>query len=200
MKRSSPSRLARRPCAVKPPERRRFIGDLPSANLAALRRGRYDRRQPVHAGRAVMKSILVPTEHGADMVAALDTALLLAQKFGSCIEGFPMRPAIADMVAMDPDTGLTMLAVKENDADMVRQAEDAVSRLHGAAQAYRNAATKRRPRCHGRGSPPRRAATTSSAATAACSTSSSWRGRATNGRARPWSRSNPRCSKAAARS
>jgi nucleotide-binding universal stress UspA family protein len=70
-----------------------------------------------------MKSILVPTEHGADMLSALDTALLLAQKFGSCIEGFPMRPAITDMVAMDPDTGLTMLAVKENDADMVRQAE-----------------------------------------------------------------------------
>ena len=72
---------------------------------------------------ARMKSILVPTEHGAEMVSALNTALLLAQKFGSCIEGFPMRPAIADMVAMDPDTGLTMLAVKENDADMVRQAE-----------------------------------------------------------------------------
>ncbi|HXQ84665.1 MAG TPA: universal stress protein, partial [Xanthobacteraceae bacterium] len=32
--------------------------------------------------------------------------------------------AVADMVAMDPDAGLTMVAVKENDADMVRQAED----------------------------------------------------------------------------
>jgi nucleotide-binding universal stress UspA family protein len=70
-----------------------------------------------------MKSILVPTEHGAAMVSALDTALLLARKFNSSIEGFPLRPAIADMVAMDPDTGLTMVAVKENDADMVRQAE-----------------------------------------------------------------------------
>jgi nucleotide-binding universal stress UspA family protein len=70
-----------------------------------------------------MKTILVPTEHGAAMDAALDTALLLAQKFGSCIEGFPLRPAVADMVAMDPDTGLTMVAVKENDAEMVRQAE-----------------------------------------------------------------------------
>jgi len=70
-----------------------------------------------------MKTILVPTEHGAAMDAALDTALLLAQKFGSCIEGFPLRPAVADMVAMDPDTGLTMVAVKENDAEMVRQTE-----------------------------------------------------------------------------
>jgi nucleotide-binding universal stress UspA family protein len=69
-----------------------------------------------------MKSILVPTEHGSAMASALDTALLLAQKFGSCIEGFPLRPAVADLVAMDPDSGLTMVAVKENDAEMVRQA------------------------------------------------------------------------------
>jgi len=73
---------------------------------------------------ARMKTILVPTEHNAAMASALDAALLLAQKFGSCIEGFPLRPAVADMVAMDPDAGLTMVAVKENDADMVRQAED----------------------------------------------------------------------------
>src|SRR5580698_3336697 len=71
-----------------------------------------------------MKTILVPTEHGSTMVSALDTALLLAQKFDSCIEGFPLRPAVADLVAMDPDSGLTMVAVKENDAEMVRQAED----------------------------------------------------------------------------
>src|SRR3984885_12669632 len=70
-----------------------------------------------------MKTILVPTEHNAAMASALDTALLLAQKFGSCIEGFPLRPAVADLVAMDPDSGLTMVAVKENDAEMVRQAE-----------------------------------------------------------------------------
>src|ERR1700740_3607338 len=71
-----------------------------------------------------MKTLLVPTEHGAAMASALDTALLLAQKFASCIEGFALRPAVADLVAMDPDSGLTMVAVKENDAEMVRQAED----------------------------------------------------------------------------
>jgi|SRR5208282_3186652 len=71
-----------------------------------------------------MKTILVPTEHNAAMASALDAALLLAQKFSSFIEGFPLRPAVADMVAMDPDAGLTMVAVKENDAEMVRQAED----------------------------------------------------------------------------
>jgi nucleotide-binding universal stress UspA family protein len=71
-----------------------------------------------------MKTILVPTEQNAAMASALEAALLLAQKFDSCVEGFPLRPAVADMVAMDPDAGLTMVAVKENDAEMVRQAED----------------------------------------------------------------------------
>jgi nucleotide-binding universal stress UspA family protein len=74
-----------------------------------------------------MKTILVPIEYNAEqntpMVSALDTALLLAKRFESCIEGFPLRPAVADMLAMDPDAGLTMVAVKENDAEMVRQAE-----------------------------------------------------------------------------
>ena len=71
-----------------------------------------------------MKTILVPTENNPEMQSALDTALLLAQKFDGCIEGFALRPAVADMVAMDPDAGLTMVAVKENDAQMVRQAAD----------------------------------------------------------------------------
>ncbi len=71
-----------------------------------------------------MKTILVPTEHSAGMAAAFDAALLLAKKFDSCIEGFALRPALADMVALDPDAGMTMVAVKENDADMARQAEE----------------------------------------------------------------------------
>jgi nucleotide-binding universal stress UspA family protein len=71
-----------------------------------------------------MKTILVPTEHNASMHSALATALLLARKFDSCIEGFPLRPAVADLVAMDPDSGLTMVAVKENDAEMVKHAHD----------------------------------------------------------------------------
>jgi len=86
---------------------------------------------------ARMKTILVPTEHNSEMQSALDTALLLAQKFDGCIEGFALRPAVADMVAMDPDAGLTMVAVKENDAQMVRQAADlfrAFMNRHGVAQ------------------------------------------------------------------
>jgi nucleotide-binding universal stress UspA family protein len=58
------------------------------------------------------------------MQSALDTALLLARKFDSCIEGFALRPGVADLVAMDPDSGLTMVAVKENDAELVKHAEE----------------------------------------------------------------------------
>src|SRR6516165_1675021 len=86
---------------------------------------------------ARMKTILVPTENNPEMQSALDTALLLAQKFDGCIEGFALRPAVADMVAMDPDAGLTMVAVKENDAQMVRQAADLFRSFmdrHGVAQ------------------------------------------------------------------
>ena len=84
-----------------------------------------------------MKAILVPTENNSEMQSALDAALLLARKFDGCIEGFALRPAVADMVAMDPDAGLTMVAVKENDAQMVRQAADLFRSFmdrHGVAQ------------------------------------------------------------------
>src|SRR4029077_7259019 len=94
-----------------------------------------------HPGHTRMKTILVPTEHGAAMASALDTALLLAKKFDSCIEGFPLRPAVADLVAMDPDSGLTMVAVKENDAEMVRQAEDVFRAFMTQHQVPLNAGT-----------------------------------------------------------
>ena len=84
-----------------------------------------------------MKTVLLPTEPHASMQSALETALLLGQKFGSCIEGFPLRPGVADLVAMDPDSGLTMVAVKENDAELARHAEDvfrAFMNRHGVAQ------------------------------------------------------------------
>jgi len=71
-----------------------------------------------------MKTILVPTEHHISTQSALDTALLLARTFGSCIEGFALRPGVADLVAMDPDSGLTMVAVKENDAELIRHSEE----------------------------------------------------------------------------
>ena len=88
-----------------------------------------------------MKTILVPTEQTGAMEQALQCALLLAEKFAGRIEGFALRPAVAEMVAMDPDAGMTMVAVKENDADMVRQAEELfrsfMERHSGVAAAIR---------------------------------------------------------------
>lgn len=90
-----------------------------------------------------MKTVLVPTEPHASMQSALETALLLAQKFNSCVEGFPLRPGVADLVAMDPDSGLTMVAVKENDAELARHAEDVFRTFmdqHGVPQRSVDAA------------------------------------------------------------
>jgi nucleotide-binding universal stress UspA family protein len=93
-----------------------------------------------------MKTILVPSEQTSATERALHCALLLAEKFGGRIEGFALRPAVAEMVAMDPDAGMTMVAVKENDADMVRQAEElfrAFMQRHGVPQ--RSAETSASP-------------------------------------------------------
>src|SRR5262249_62424530 len=97
------------------------LNDRP--DQAATDWGTTDFRLAMTGAPARMKTILVPTEQSPTMASALDTALLLGRKFDGCIEAFPLRPAVADLVAMDPDSGLTMVAVKENDAEMVRQAE-----------------------------------------------------------------------------
>ena len=56
-----------------------------------------------HGERAMsMKSILVPMEPHEGMSAVLETALLLAKKCGSYIEGFPLRFGISEFVAVDP--------------------------------------------------------------------------------------------------
>src|ERR1043165_562504 len=49
-----------------------------------------------------MKTILVPMEPHDGMKAALETALLLAKRCGSYIEGFPLRFGISEFVAVDP--------------------------------------------------------------------------------------------------
>ena len=50
---------------------------------------------------AHMKSILIPVEDHASMNAVLETALLLARRFGSYMEGVALGPDIGEMVAAD---------------------------------------------------------------------------------------------------
>jgi nucleotide-binding universal stress UspA family protein len=69
-----------------------------------------------------MKTILVPIEPHDAIQSVLETALLLARKFGSHVEGFALRPAIGNLVTMDPVSSLTVVTARENDAEIVKQA------------------------------------------------------------------------------
>jgi nucleotide-binding universal stress UspA family protein len=69
-----------------------------------------------------MKTILIPIEPHDAIQSVLETALLLARKFDSYMEGFALRPAIGNLVTMDPVSSLTVVSARENDAEIVRQA------------------------------------------------------------------------------
>src|SRR6266851_854995 len=71
---------------------------------------------------AVMKALLVPTEQHDLMTSTLETALLLARKFDSYIEGFALRPAIDNFAAMDPVSSMAMATVRQHDEDAAKQA------------------------------------------------------------------------------
>jgi nucleotide-binding universal stress UspA family protein len=84
------------------------------------RRGRTSR--PGYWEVAMMRSILVPTEQHDLMTSTLTTALLVAKRFDGYIEGFAMRPAIDNFVAMDPVSSMAMATVRQNDAEAAKQA------------------------------------------------------------------------------
>ena len=68
-----------------------------------------------------MKTILVPTEQHDLMTSILQSALLLARKFDSYIEGFALFPAMVELYALDSAAPLP-IEVKEHDAEMAKQA------------------------------------------------------------------------------
>jgi nucleotide-binding universal stress UspA family protein len=67
-----------------------------------------------------MKTILIPTEDHASMPAVLETARVIAQRFGSYMEGFAVYPAAADFVAVDPLSSLTIASTQEGDEEIER--------------------------------------------------------------------------------
>jgi nucleotide-binding universal stress UspA family protein len=71
-----------------------------------------------------MNTILIPTEDHAAMLAVLETARLVAQRFGSAMEGFAVQPAPADFVAVDPVSSLTIASTHEADEKVERIAQD----------------------------------------------------------------------------
>jgi nucleotide-binding universal stress UspA family protein len=55
-----------------------------------------------------MKTILVPTEDNSAMQSALETALLVARRCDSYIEGFALRCSVAQFTAFDPTGGIPL--------------------------------------------------------------------------------------------
>jgi nucleotide-binding universal stress UspA family protein len=87
-----------------------------------------------------MKTILVPTEDHASMPAALETARIVAQRFGSYVEGFAVSPAASDFVAVDPLSSLTIASTQEGDEEIERQARslfESFMESHGVPRAVK---------------------------------------------------------------
>ena len=71
----------------------------------------------MEAARA-MKTILVPVQEHDLLASALETSLLLAQRFDSHIEGFALRSALAELLAVDPlaAAALPMADLEDNES------------------------------------------------------------------------------------
>ncbi|HLK83313.1 MAG TPA: universal stress protein [Xanthobacteraceae bacterium] len=69
-----------------------------------------------------MKTILVPTESHESMRSALATALMLARRFDSYIEGFALRFRINEFVAVDMAGAIPLETLREESLDEARRA------------------------------------------------------------------------------
>ena len=69
-----------------------------------------------------MKSILVPMEPHDGMASVLETALLLARKCESYIEGFPLRFGISEFVAVDPAGSIPLESYRQESIEEAAQA------------------------------------------------------------------------------
>ena len=68
-----------------------------------------------------MQTILVPTEQHDLTASMLQSALLLARRFDSYVEGFALFPAMVEIYALDSEISLP-IEVKEHDAEMAQHA------------------------------------------------------------------------------
>ena len=85
-----------------------------------------------------MKTILVPMEPHEGMSAVLETALLLAKKRGSYIEGFPLRFGISEFVAVDPAGSIPLESYRQESQEEAAQARrlfESFMQQRGVAQA-----------------------------------------------------------------
>jgi nucleotide-binding universal stress UspA family protein len=91
-----------------------------------------------------MKTILVPTESHDAMRSALATALLLARRFDSYIEGFALRFRVNEFVAVDMAGAIPLESLREESLDEARRARalfESFMQENGVPRADRTAAS-----------------------------------------------------------
>jgi nucleotide-binding universal stress UspA family protein len=69
-----------------------------------------------------IKTILVPMEPHEGMKSVLETTLVLAQRCGSYIEGFPLRFGISEFVAVDPAGSIPLESYRQESLEEAAQA------------------------------------------------------------------------------
>jgi len=70
-----------------------------------------------------MKTILIPTERGESMSSALQTALLLARRFDSYIEGFALQPGISQFLAVDIGGSIATESFRQESVEEAKKAK-----------------------------------------------------------------------------
>jgi nucleotide-binding universal stress UspA family protein len=91
-----------------------------------------------------MKTILVPTESHDAMRSALMTALVMARRFNSYIEGFALRFRVNEFVAVDMAGAIPLESLREESLDEARRARvlfESFMQENGVPRADRDAAT-----------------------------------------------------------
>ena len=118
-----------------------------------------------------MKTILVPTESHETIRPALESALMLARRFDSYIEGFALRFRVNEFVAVDMAGAIPLESLRDENLEEARLAHQIFEAFMSERAVPRANAAARH--CHTGGSMKRPRAKASSAATAGYSTSSS---------------------------
>lgn len=91
-----------------------------------------------------MRNLLVPVVEHDLLPSVMATALAAARRFGSCVEGFALQPALAEYVPVDMVGGMTWMRDAEGDAGALARAADAFTTFfegHGVAREASGAAT-----------------------------------------------------------
>src|SRR5262245_48280601 len=80
-----------------------------------------------------VKTMLIPTEQRTSMSSTLETALLLARRFDSYIEGFALQPALSELLAVDIGGGFAPGPLRQDrieDAQKTKTIFEAFMREH----------------------------------------------------------------------